>query len=546
MLRGLSISNYILIDSLDIQFPEGLVIITGETGAGKSILLGALSLVLGSKADASMIGPSGDKCVVEAEWDIRGNSAAKAFLRDNGLDDIDELILRRVVSATGRSRSFVNDEPVALPELQELAAHLVDIHSQHQSLKLARPEFRLDALDSYCANAALRERCRQLWDAWQKSRRTLEQLREKIRTIDSERDYKQARWEKLDKTHIVEGEVEALETEQRQLAHAEEIRETLGAIASAMGADGESLTGRLREAEKLLGKAGRFLSGMDELSGRMESARLELEDIEAEVENRISGVEVSPARLQSVEDRLGELYGLMKQYGVDSVGALIELRDSLASELSFSDDAARDLSELEKKTDSAMKEYRCCAEELHRKRVEAAEAFSASAEVLLHGLDLEGAIFSTSVETAPEGPDGASSVRFLFSAGGGNPQPVEKASGGEISRIMLSIKAMMAKHAAMPSLVFDEIDTGVSGSAADKMGSLICTMGDDMQVFAITHLPQVAAKGKAHYLVEKIDGASHIRRLGGEERVMEIARMLSGASITPAAVENAKSLLRTI
>ena len=547
MLLGLNISNYILIDSLDIQFPEGLVIITGETGAGKSILLGALSLALGAKADAGMIGPRGDKCTVEAEWDISGNGSAKRFLEENGLDDgSSTLLIRRVVSTSGRSRSFINDEPVALPLLQELSAFLVDIHSQHQSLKLSRPEFRLDALDSYCGNAPLRENCRKLWDGWQKARRELEQLRERILNSQNDHDYKQARWEKLQNAHLTAGEMEALEDEHRTLAHAEEIRETLGGISAAMGTDDVSLTGRLREAGKLLERAGRFLPGREELGKRMESARLELEDIEAELESAAEKVEVSPQRLQDVEERMGELFGLMKQFGKGSVEELISVRDALGAELSFSDDAARDLSLLEKKADAAMREYRDCAAALRKSRSEAATSFSAAVEELLHGLDLEDASFGTEILPAEEGPTGADSVRFLFTAGHGTLQGVEKASGGEVSRIMLSIKAMMARHAAMPSLVFDEIDTGVSGSAADKMGSLICRIGEDMQVFAITHLPQVAAKGQAHYLVEKKNGESSIRRLGGEERIMEIARMLSGSSISSAAIENAKSLLGTL
>ena len=548
MLSGLHVSNYILIDSLDIQFPEGLIIITGETGAGKSILLGALSLVLGAKADASIVGPHADNCVVEASFETGKDEVLQRILRENDIPDDDGmLVLRRVVAQSGRSRCFAGDEPVSVAVLQELSARLVDIHSQHQTLQLSDERFRLEALDLKAGCKELRTRCAQSWSQLQNARRELETLRRERDTLLRERDYNAAQFEQLSRAGLRDGELEELETEQRQLAHAEEIKETLCATEALFGGedqDGPSLSQRLREAEKLLDKAGRFVPSLSPLAERIESARVELDDIEAEIDAANSKTDVSPERLSWVEDRLGELYSLMKKHGAGNLQELIARRDHLESLLQEADNLDDKERELEKAVADTEKAYNAIAGELHRKRQEAAGPFADELQRQLRELELDHAVFQVSLESAAAGPSGEDRVDFLFSASGQRLSDVAKsASGGELSRIMLSLKAMMARHTQMPTLVFDEIDTGVSGSAADKMGSLVCRMGSNMQVFAITHLPQVAAKGQAHYLVSKKEDVTSIRQLDREGRIREIARMLSGATVTEAAIANAKSLL---
>lgn len=548
MLSGLHVSNYILIDSLDIQFPEGLIIITGETGAGKSILLGALSLVLGAKADAGVVGPHAENCVVEASFATEKDEALCRILRENDIPFEDgELVLRRVVSRSGRSRCFAADEPVSVAVLQELSTRLVDIHSQHQTLQLSDARFRLDALDLQAGNKELRSRCADAWARLQSSRKALETLQNQRSTLLREREYNAAQFEQLNQAHLQDGELEELETEQKQLAHAEEIKETLCSAEALFNPEEEMglpLSQRLREAEKLLEKAGRYVPSLSPLVQRIQSTRLELDDIEAEIDAANGSMEVSPERLAWVEDRLGTLYGLLKKHGVSTLPELIALRDRLDSLLQEADNLDQREQELEKAVAQAQEAYDQSAEALHRKRMDAAGPFAEALQQQLRELELDHAVFQVSVEAATPDAQGKDSVNFLFSASGQRPADVAKAaSGGELSRIMLSLKAQMARHTQMPTLVFDEIDTGVSGSAADKMGSLVCRMGAHMQVFAITHLPQVAAKGQAHYLVSKSNDVTSIRLLDREGRVREIARMLSGSTITEAAVANAKSLL---
>lgn len=548
MLSGLHVSNYILIDSLDIQFPEGLIIITGETGAGKSILLGALSLVLGAKADAGVVGPHAENCVVEASFATEKDEALCRILRENDIPFEDgELVLRRVVSRSGRSRCFAADEPVSVAVLQELSTRLVDIHSQHQTLQLSDARFRLDALDLQAGNKELRSRCADAWARLQSSRKALETLQNQRSTLLREREYNAAQFEQLNQAHLQDGELEELEAEQKQLAHAEEIKETLCSAEALFNPEEEMglpLSQRLREAEKLLEKAGRYVPSLSPLVQRIQSTRLELDDIEAEIDAANGSTEVSPERLAWVEDRLGTLYGLLKKHGVSTLPELIALRDRLDSLLQEADNLDQREQELEKAVAQAQEAYDQSAEALHRKRMDAAGPFAEALQQQLRELELDHAVFQVSVEAATPDAQGKDSVNFLFSASGQRPADVAKAaSGGELSRIMLSLKAQMARHTQMPTLVFDEIDTGVSGSAADKMGSLVCRMGAHMQVFAITHLPQVAAKGQAHYLVSKSNDVTSIRLLDREGRVREIARMLSGSTITEAAVANAKSLL---
>ncbi len=546
MLFSLTVSNYILIGSLDISFPEGLVIISGETGAGKSILLGALSLVLGAKADASMVGPHGENCVVEAEFGL--DDEIRSLLEQADLPaEGDRLLLRRTVAKIGRSRSFANDEPVSVNVLQELATRLVDIHSQHQTLRLGDERFRREALDLWAGCTPLREECARAWAKLGESRRELSQLEERLTRAKEEQEYNNARWERLDRAHLVPGELEALESEQKQLAHAEEIKEMLCEAQELLAPEsGESLSGQLREAAKRLEKAGRYIPSLEPLAQRLASARVELDDIAQEVMAVNERSQASPERLEAVEERLSLLYGLLQKHGVGSLEELMDERDRLEGLVL---DATTLVSEVEQARkavqENSMQHESLCAK-LHAAREKGAPGFAAAVQEQLRFLELDRAVFQIGLEPCAAGADGNDNVRFLFSAEGRTPSDVYKtASGGELSRIMLSLKAVMARFKRLPTLVFDEIDTGVSGSAADKMGSLVCTMGTQMQVFAITHLPQVAAKGNAHYLVSKEDGVTSVRSLDAQGRVQELARMLSGATITPAAIANAQALLKS-
>ena len=515
------------------------MIISGETGAGKSILLGALSLVLGAKADSGMVGSHGDNCVVEAEFSV--DAALRRVLDEKDIPtEGDSLVLRRVVSRSGRSRCFAGDEPVSVVDLQEISALLVDIHSQHQTLRLQDARFRTEALDLYAGTVELREKTEAASSALSAAVRELEELRERKALALRDHEYNLSRWKKLEDARLVPGEMEELEGEQKSLAHAEEIKERLqeavALLSQVPGQAGRDVLSSLKEAVRTLEKISAYIPSLEELSGRLESVRVELEDIEAEVESLEARTEASPERLEAVENRLSMLYGLMQNYGAGSVEELSAERDRLKKLVDSAETIDEDEAALERKVSDARKSFETLKARLFEKRSAAAGPFAKAIQEKLRYLELDHAVFEVKV--------GESAVDFLFSSTGKAPADVARAaSGGELSRIMLSLKAMMAELTHLPTLVFDEIDTGVSGSTADKMGAMVCSMGASMQVFAITHLPQVAAKGSAHYLVSKADDVTTVRALDAEGRVQEIARMLSGSVVTPEAVANAKSLI---
>ena len=554
MLSSLHIQNYILIDSLDISFPEGLVIITGQTGAGKSILLGALSLLSGCKADASQISDGAQNCVVEAEF-TGEDERIREILEENGAEyDSGNLVIRRVVNISGRSRSFVNDCPVPVTVLPEIFERLIDIHSQHKSLILTDKAFQLRMLDYYAGNTALLQKCGASWRRMQSIKAELAAAEEKLNRMSAEGDYNAAQFRQLDEASLVPGELEELEAEQKSLSNAEQIKESLAAAINILDPqDSEGFSGvvsALRDASRQLSYAGRYLPAASELTERMESSRIELDDVCSCLQELDAKVDLSPERLAAVEERLSLLYTLLKKHSCSSVEELIALRDELSGSALSLEDLEDRCKELRKELAALEKEYDGICADLRAAREKAAPGFSDAILASLKGLELERSVFDAVLSEAKPGASGKDSVCLRFSSNGTAPVDIAKcASGGELSRIMLSLKAIMAKFVGMPTLVFDEIDTGVSGSVADKMGAMICAMGADMQVFAITHLPQVAAKGKAHYVVEKEErgnaAVSSIRRLSGEERVQEIARLLSGSSITEAAVANARSLLET-
>lgn len=553
MLSRLEIHNYILIDSLETDFPEGLVIISGQTGAGKSILLGALNLLAGGKADASMISEGAQNCIVEAVFTAVPDSV-KGMLEEAGVEWNDgELVIRRLVAASGRSRAFINDCPVPVQLLSAAATSLFDIHSQRATMDLLDPFRQMDLLDRFAGNLELRGRYSASYSRLIGLKDRSRDLSETLARLNREKDYNEAQFRQLDSAAIKEGEMEELEAEQKKLANAEDIQTGLCGILERLNpSDGESLSAdsSLKEAVKVLNRLSAYVPAAEGLSSRLESLRIELEDVLSEISDIVSTVDSSPDRLAKVDDRMSLIYSLYQKFSCSGEAELIALRDDYRNRLVNTGQIEEELAALQEEIRQEEKICDKLASALTESRLKASAPFSAKVQEMIRGLELQQAVFSVDISrTQNAGRYGRDNIVFLFSSTGRNALPVAKcASGGEMSRIMLCLKALMARFVSMPTLIFDEIDTGVSGSVADKMGSMICSMGKDMQVFAITHLPQVAAKGDAHYLVTKAlqgDGrtVSSVTRLDDKDRVMEIARMLSGSSVTGAAVANAEALL---
>ena len=534
MLRRLLIENYALIDHLDITFPDGLVIITGETGAGKSILLGALSLALGGRSDVSVLKDRTRNCVVEAVFEEDGR----------------ERPFRRVISPQGRSRSFIDDEPAGVEQLRAEASALVDIHSQHQQLLLAERGFQQRVLDSYAGLNGQVAAYGRLWQQWLDAQKALRDLDARIAAARREKDYLEFQFKQLDEARLRDGELEALEEEQGRLAHGESVKEQLSRVEQLLEGEEISLETSLKEMASALDRVTPYFPEFEELRKRLDSSRIELRDIRDEIATRGERISYSPQRMEEVDARLSLLYSLLRKFDAETVTDLIALRADIASRLSAGMDDEPDRERLQKQVDSLKAACEKAAEDLHKARVKAAPGLSGLLQERIRSLEMPRARFSVEVKAKAEaGPDGKDEIAFLFDANERGLQPLSKCgSGGELSRIMLCIKSLLAQYQGMPTLIFDEIDTGISGSVAEKMGRMIAAMGERMQVFAITHLPQVASKGTAHYLVYKEtgpDGArSGIRPLEGPERVREIARMLSGSDITPEALANAAVLLQ--
>lgn len=548
MLASLHIRHYVLIDSLDIDFPEGLVIITGQTGAGKSILLGALSLALGAKADPGVISEGADSCVVEAEFQVQDN--LRELLESNDVEwNGGFLTVRRTVHASGRSRSFINDSPVTVQLLSSISGRLVDIHSQHQSLLLKDRGWQLSLLDFYAGNVDLVSSCRRTWGELMTVRSKLGEAQKRLSSLSADLEYNRSRYERLVAASLREGELEELEEEHRTLSHAEDIKSGLEGVCSLMEPqEGTEVSTVLRDGARSLERLSSYLPAAAELSERLESVRIEIGDIEDEIRRISDSVDVSPERLGQVESRMSELYSLFKKYGCRTVEELIAQREELGGAVAGTSDLEEEISSLQREEKALVQKHSDICGQLSLRRAGAAPALSQSVQESVRALEMDKAVFSVRTAACEPGINGADEVSFLFSADSGRLEDVSKCvSGGEMSRIMLSLKAIMAEYIAMPTMVFDEIDSGVSGSVADKMGSLICSMGGRMQVFAITHLPQVAAKGTAHYVVSKSEEEgrtrSSISRVSGEDRVKEIARLLSGATVTDAAVANARVLI---
>lgn len=550
MIKKLSVSNYTLIDELHIDFSAGFSVITGETGAGKSIILGALSLILGQRADLKSLRRSGEKAVIEGVFDI-ASYHLRDFFDENELDyDEGECILRREILPSGKSRAFINDTPVSLAQLKTLGEQLIDIHSQHQNMLLADSRFQLRVVDTMAGDAALLADYREHYRRWRERLQAYTRLQEENRSGREEEDYLRYQLAQLDEAHLQEGEQEELEVELQTLQHAEEIKNELAVLQEFLHAEETGVVSLLNATLSRMRALSRLYPEVDEWAGRLESDYIDLKDIASTVDRSQENLNMDPERLAWVENRLDTYYSLQQKHRLASAAELLALRDSFAERLTRIENYDEELADLKHEVDEAESQVRNLAEQLTRVRRQSAANISSTLTERVKPLGMPHLQFEIEVSTRPQFDEtGGDAIRFLFSANKNQPlQPVsEVASGGEISRLMLSLKALVAHAMALPTIVFDEVDTGVSGEIADKMARIMREMSRCMQVISITHLPQVAAWGQTHYRVYKSDTATatatHLVRLTDSERVEEIARMLSGSSLTAAALDNARELL---
>lgn len=553
MLKSLFIRNFVLIDSLDIKFDKGFSVITGETGAGKSIILGALSLVLGQRADGKSIKNGSEKCVIEAVFDV-SKYKLEEFFHSNDLEyDAEVCILRRELFASGKSRAFVNDSPVSLTVIKELGSRLIDIHSQHQNLLLGDNRFQLKVIDVMAENDILLILYRKEYSRFLSLKRELKVLIEKAAQTKQEEDYVRFQLEQLTETCLIAGEQEELEQELETLSHAEEIKSSLYKVTQLLDGEEQGAVQLIKEALSTIDSLERYYPNAKEMAERLRSAYIDMNDLASETDGLKEDIEFNPERLEWVNDRLNTLYSLEQKHRVSTVEELIELQSKYEEQLKEIDSFDEQIEALNKQLEVSHQELLQQASVLSEQRKIASKAIASQLVEMIMPLGMPNTRFAIDFVAKPEPEsDGMDEIRFMFSANkSAELQPVaQTASGGEISRLMLCIKAMIAGFTALPAIIFDEVDTGVSGDIADKMGEIMQDLGAKMQVFAITHLPQIAAKGKEHYFVYKEDTddrtVTRIKKLNKEERVKEIARMLSGASLTDASVANAKELLKTI
>ncbi len=545
MLRRLSVSNYILIDSLEIEFDPRLNIITGETGAGKSILLGALGLLLGNKNEGAALRDTQRNCVIEGVFDIAAYGL-RPFFEANDLDYADEAVVRRILTPAGKSRAYINDLPVQLAQLREFGSRLIDIHSQHQNLILASEEFRTEALDTVAGNGELRAAYRAKYERLQELQRTCARLRAEADAARRDEEWLCYQAEELTAARLRAGEVAELEAEQAVLANADRIGEAITAVRNAFDGDEIGVLAQVKNAEVEIGRLGGSYPHAADLSRRLRSALEELKDIAATLAEDGERIETNPERLQKVDDRLNTLYTLCQKHRAADEGELIALRDRYAAQLDAITHSDEELAALQAEIGAVRNEAELLASELHRTREQAAPAFAGQIVATLVRLGMPDARFEAAVvDCGALTSGGRDRVEFRFSANRTTPPAaVERiASGGELSRVMLALKALLARRMQLPTILFDEIDTGVSGRIADAMGEIICALAETMQVVDITHLPQVASKGSTHFVVYKRDGETHIARLTPDERTTEIAKMLSGSEVTEAAMTQARILL---
>ena len=549
MLKSLHISNYALIDQLDIDFEAGFSVITGETGAGKSIILGALALVTGQRADTKSIKQDTEKCVIEADFNIK-DYQLQSFFEKNELDyDENNCVIRREITNGGKSRAFVNDTPVGLNIVRELTDNLIDIHSQHENLLLANDSYQRNVVDIVAQNSELLATCENDYIQWRNLTATLEKLIKTAEKSNADLDYIRFQWQQLADSQLKDGELEELEQELETLSHAEEIKTELTKI-NHLATDENTLLSLIKEINTSFAKIKRYLPEGENLHERLESIYIDLKDIASEIYLFGERVEFNPTRLEWVDNRLGELFALLKKHKAESVSELIALRDLFEKQLLQIDSFDQEIEELKKQIDSVYQLLLVSSGKLTESRQKACVPIKEKLENILAELGMPNIQFE--VKVCPSSTfelHGKDEIQFLFSANKNRkPELISQiASGGEMSRLMLSIKSLIADKTKLPTVIFDEIDMGISGDIADRMGKIMNKMSADMQVVSITHLPQIAARGKAHYRVFKTENNQHVQtkivRLNYDERVKEIAQLLSGSQITEAATQNAIELL---
>ena len=551
MLKQLYIKNFTLIDELNIEMHPGFSVITGETGAGKSIILGAIGLLLGNRADSKSIKAGRDRCIIEAHFDLSRYDMQQFFI-DNDIDeDMADTIIRRELTAAGKSRAFINDTPVSLTKMRELGEQLVDIHSQHQNLLLQKEDFQLNVVDIIARDQAQVKTYQKAYQAYKKADEQLKKLKEEIAKNRENEDFLRFQFKELDEAHLQQGEQEQLEQEYETLSHSEDIKTALYQADSHLSGEDGSVLEKLKDASSQLQDIKDVFPEVGELADRLDSSYIEIKDIAEEVTRLVDHVDFDPARLENISDRIDVLNTLQQKFHVKDVEELIATYERLKEELAHIDNGDEDLEALQEEVNQLQTKAKQEAHKLTLIREKAAKKVEEEMKQRLIPLGIPNVRFSIQLNEKPLSHDGVDKVNFLFSANKSTPlQPVTQvASGGEIARVMLSLKAMISGAVKLPTIIFDEIDTGVSGKIAEKMAQIMVEMGNhERQVLSITHLPQIAAMGKHHYKVSKEETEqgtiSRMTELNANERVQEIAQMLSGSDITDAALANAKELLK--
>ena len=551
MLKQLYIKNFTLIDELNIQMHPGFSVITGETGAGKSIILGAIGLLLGNRADSKSIKAGRDRCVIEAHFDL-SKYDMQQFFTDNDIDeDLSDTIIRRELTAAGKSRAFINDTPVSLTKMRELGEQLVDIHSQHQNLLLQKEDFQLNVVDIIAQDEKQRKNYEAAYNQYKQANQKLNALKAEIEKNRENEDFLRFQFKELDEAQLQNGEQEELEQEYEMLSHSEDIKTALYQADNHLSGDDGNIIERLKQASEQLANIKDVYPEVTELLERIDSSYIELKDIAQEINGLTDHVEFDPARLETINERLDKLNSLQQKFHVRDLGELIETYHQLKEQLSHIDHSDENVEALEQEVAQLLEKAQKQAKELTAIRTKAAKKVEEEMKQRLIPLGIPNVRFCISLTEKPLSHDGGDKVSFLFSANKSTPlQPVTQvASGGEIARVMLSLKAMISGAVKLPTIIFDEIDTGVSGKIAEKMAQIMVEMGNhERQVLSITHLPQIAAMGSHHYKVSKEETdngtISRMTELSQQERVQEIAQMLSGSDVSEAALANAKELLR--
>ena len=550
MLKHLYIKNFTLIDQLDIAFHSGFSVITGETGAGKSIILGAIGLLLGNRADSKQIKQGEKKCTIEAHFDL-SHYGFESFFEDNDIDfEPEDTIIRRELTASGKSRAFINDTPVSLQMMRILGEQLIDIHSQHQNLLLQKDDFQLNVVDIIAQDSTALSAYHSSYQHYKESLQRLSDLKDQIAKAQENEEFMRFQFNELESAGLVEGRQQELEQESETLSHSEDIKTAYYEADHLLNDDDNGIIYKLGESLDSLSNIENVYSKAKDVVQRLSSVHIELKDIASEVGSEVENIEFDPSRLDSINQQLDQLNTLEQKYHVSTEEELIEIHDNIAEQLQSIDNSDEELESLTKKVDEELKLCTDKAAKLTELRLKAGKIVEKEMSQRLIPLGIPNVRFKVDITSKPLSLDGADKVQFLFSANTSSAmEPVAQvASGGEIARVMLSLKAMISGAVKLPTIIFDEIDTGVSGKIAQKMALIMQEMGNNnRQVISITHLPQIAALGSSHYKVEKEETAegtrSHMRELNQEERVSEIAQMLSGADISDAALQNARELL---